>query len=363
MNDFKTEYKKIYNDYSNSSFNVWIQKLRRISKNREVILYGCGNLCEIIFGVFRQNEIIISAISDTYKYGEYQGLSITTPNELYEKFGNGIVVITSNSYERQIRDMLLFLGFGHSQIISVPAAMCYHFSYEEFKKKHFDGFQWAYEFFHDEVSKKIILNRIRMHLLGEELLKTSIKPEYFEIQPSNDEVFVQAGCYDGNTVIEFINQAKMMNTSYLVYSFEANPYSYNISMSNLANYSNVELVAKGLWSQETTLDFALDQNGGSSFVIGNLNTPISVISLDSFFKKKMNPPTFIQLDIEGAEFEALKGSENIIRKYKPKLAICVYHKPEDIYEIPKLLSTFRSDYKFWLQQCYTGLWDTILYAI
>ena len=70
-------------------------------------------------------------------------------------------------------------------------------------------------------------------------------------------------------------------------------------------------------------------------------------ALDMFFQER-EAPTFIKMDIEGAEKEALIGAEQIIRCHKPKLAICVYHKPEDIYVLPELINSFREDYRFYL---------------
>jgi hypothetical protein len=70
------------------------------------------------------------------------------------------------------------------------------------------------------------------------------------------------------------------------------------------------------------------------------------------------------MDIEGAELNALKGAERIIKEQKPKLAICIYHKPEDVWEIPNLLLDFVPDYKFYIRHCtYSSFLDTVLYAL
>jgi hypothetical protein len=69
------------------------------------------------------------------------------------------------------------------------------------------------------------------------------------------------------------------------------------------------------------------------------------------------------MDIEGAEKEAIIGAKNIIKQNHPKLAICVYHKPEDIYQLPQLIYEIDSSYKFTLQQYEDGVYDTVLYAV
>jgi hypothetical protein len=68
------------------------------------------------------------------------------------------------------------------------------------------------------------------------------------------------------------------------------------------------------------------------------------------------------MDIEGAELEALKGAEKLIKQADVDLAICLYHKPRDIFEIPKLISAFGR------YSCYLRLYghygmDLVMYAI
>ena len=69
------------------------------------------------------------------------------------------------------------------------------------------------------------------------------------------------------------------------------------------------------------------------------------------------------MDIEGAEYKALLGAEKTIKKYKPKLAICIYHKPEDVWEIPWLIHQFNPNYKFYLRHYSLTSPETVLYAI
>jgi hypothetical protein len=87
------------------------------------------------------------------------------------------------------------------------------------------------------------------------------------------------------------------------------------------------------------------------------------ISLDEYLKNEKEPVTFIKMDLEGAELNALKGAEQTIKEQKPKLAISIYHKPEDIWEIPNLLLELVPDYKFYIRH-YTLIGaETVLYAL
>lgn len=69
------------------------------------------------------------------------------------------------------------------------------------------------------------------------------------------------------------------------------------------------------------------------------------------------------MDVEGAELDTLIGAQETIKKYKPKLAISIYHKPEDIYMIPEFIMKCRDDYSFLIRHYTSCTFETILYAI
>jgi hypothetical protein len=73
--------------------------------------------------------------------------------------------------------------------------------------------------------------------------------------------------------------------------------------------------------------------------------------------------SFIKMDIEGAELEALRGAQNTIRQHKPKLAVCVYHMQEDLVTIPQYILSLREDYKLYLRHYGNSCTETVLYAI
>jgi hypothetical protein len=69
------------------------------------------------------------------------------------------------------------------------------------------------------------------------------------------------------------------------------------------------------------------------------------------------------MDIEGAEFEALKGAENKIMKYKPKLAISMHHRPTDLLTIPQYIKSLSPNYKFFLRLHSPVSRELVLYAV
>ena len=78
---------------------------------------------------------------------------------------------------------------------------------------------------------------------------------------------------------------------------------------------------------------------------------------------KNDKVSFIKMDIEGAELKALEGAKETISKYKPRLAICIYHKYEDIYEIGDYILTLNPNYKLYIRHYTTCMWETVLYAV
>lgn len=78
--------------------------------------------------------------------------------------------------------------------------------------------------------------------------------------------------------------------------------------------------------------------------MGGIN--IETIPIDEFVKEEnLKRVDFIKMDIEGSEEKALLGAKETLRKFKPKLAICIYHKPKDFYELPLLIKEINPEYK------------------
>ncbi len=171
----------------------------------------------------------------------------------------------------------------------------------------------------------------------------------------SNEIFIDMGMYDGLTS-KFIAQ----NCKYKkIIGFEANKFAINRCNNNLKEFNNVEIFPYAAWNKKEILNFSVHDAGshigddGSESVIGQ--------SLDNVLNG--DEATFIKMDIEGAEVKAIEGAEKTIKAYKPKLAISIYHKPEDIMEIPLAIMKIRDDYKFYIRH-YSSFptVETILYG-
>jgi hypothetical protein len=73
-------------------------------------------------------------------------------------------------------------------------------------------------------------------------------------------------------------------------------------------------------------------------------------------------PSFISMDIEGAELRALKGAYQTIVKSRPTLAICVYHSVDHLWAIPRYINELGLGYRFWMRNYCSFTAETVLYA-
>lgn len=173
--------------------------------------------------------------------------------------------------------------------------------------------------------------------------------------------FVDCGAFDGDT-LRGIPTEKLQSVA----AFEPDMENFQALISTAKSAAQFEekeikvlLWPCGVWCKTTMLNFNGELDG-ASHIGSNGNSKIPVVALDEVLHGFR--PNFIKMDIEGAELEALRGAHSLIRKYHPALAICAYHKPEDLWEIVRLIDSWDCDYKFSLRaHQYSGL-DVVLYA-
>lgn len=190
--------------------------------------------------------------------------------------------------------------------------------------------------------------------------------QYFDpdiIKLHEDEVFVDAGVLNLGTSLRFMEECQKSHIqNFKIHAFEPDGASYVRCMNMLQNMpeADIKLYNAGLWSEDTTLYFAEMGNGASRISKEKTGTSINTVALDDCVS---GPVTFIKMDIEGSELEALKGSREIIQKYRPRLAICVYHKKEDLVEIPSYIKELVPEYKLYIRHYSNDAGETVLYAV
>ena len=114
----------------------------------------------------------------------------------------------------------------------------------------------------------------------------------------------------------------------------------------------------GLSNKRETLRF---ERAGSESKISN--SGLSKIKVDRLDDILNINATFIKIDIEGAELNAIEGMTNTIQKHHPKIAISVYHKVGDFWRIPDLILNIRSDYNIYLRHYTESIYETVMFFI
>jgi FkbM family methyltransferase len=173
-----------------------------------------------------------------------------------------------------------------------------------------------------------------------------------------DEVYVDGGTYDGDTVRLFIERTSGQFKK--IIAFEPDPATFKRLAANFADEPRVISVNAGLWSRSDTLRFQGDA-GRASNLGREGDIEVKVVALDEDLRGENC--TFIKMNIEGAELEALKGASETIRRFKPKLAVSAYHRPSDLSEVAHLVDEIAPGYKLYLRQHCGGLVETVLYAL
>lgn len=187
--------------------------------------------------------------------------------------------------------------------------------------------------------------------------------QYFDLPELNhdaQEVFVDAGAYTGDTIESFLHWATDFKR---IFAFEPDPSNLGQCRTRAEKLSISDKVTYfpcGLSDHEGTVAFENGAGSGSRIDNqGSMNVPLATLDASVGDARV----TFIKMDIEGAELAALHGAAATIQRCHPKLAICLYHKPEDILEIPSYILSLDKSYRLYLRHYALQPAETVLYCI
>ncbi len=173
------------------------------------------------------------------------------------------------------------------------------------------------------------------------------------VTPEPGDYVIDCGaCYGGTT----LNFADMENTSV----YRANLHE------NINLLSRIGLFEHPVWSQSDLAMSIIGTGPGTQVHFADIKGAKKVQSMkidDFVFNNGLPRLDFIKMDIEGAEIEALKGAMRTIEKYRPKMAIAVYHKLPDFYEIPRLLCGIHKDYRIYFGHSTAHGDESVMFAV
>lgn len=145
-----------------------------------------------------------------------------------------------------------------------------------------------------------------------------------------------------------------------IYAFEPDAENYLRCRDILSGKTDERFVFYNMGLSDREAEYRFHRAKDSSCFTESGEEIVRVTAIDEIIKE---PVTFLKLDIEGAELSAIKGAEKTIRRDKPKCAVSIYHKPEDIWEIPALLLEYNPDYRLFIRHYTLLQYETVLYAL
>jgi FkbM family methyltransferase len=336
------------------------------NSDKGIILFGVGIYGQIALQYFRRNDINVLCYcdNDINKQGKViNGIPVISLNEL-NNFNYTSVVITARHCVKEISEQLNKLHINN-------------FSFDiYFVKKMIDKYKCVYlNLLNEPRSREVYIQIIKSMLFSSnEYCSSVMEGNAFWAIPqfsnTGNEIFVDAGAFVGDTLEQFI--WNNIGAFKKIYAFEPGEKQYTAMQYRIKRLiqewciepEKIVSVKAGLGEKNSTLLYTYNDSSPlcSNFITDDVNesSKVNVYSLDSFIGDGV--VSFIKSDIEGFELEMLKGAANLIKRCRPKLAISIYHKPEDLFEIPKFIHSLVPEYKMAIRHHASTLVDTVLYC-
>jgi FkbM family methyltransferase len=349
---------------------------------KRIVLLGAGNMGRQVLACLRQDGIEPLAFSDNNsgQWGKtIDGLDILPPKEAALRYGSNaafVVTIYNNRHSfPDTRNQLTALGC--KKVISVISLRWkYH---ERFLPYYRDDLPYkvllqgqpireAFEIWTDEASRREFVAQVAWRLDGnfDPLGTPDFEGGYFPrdvARFTQDEFFVDIGAYDGDTIQRFLDV--LGHDFRRILALEPDHQNFDL----LTRY--VAKLPERLASKITPLPLAasnrncrlrfMEGAGTSAALSEGGSVEVEAIRLDDLLSE--DHPTYIKMDIEGAELDAIEGCRRIIAEDRPMLAICAYHVQDHLWKIPNLVNRIGSRNDFFLRPHMHECWETVVYVI
>lgn len=317
-------------------------------------LWGCGNVAHEVFGILLENEVSLSGcvIDVDVDVNEFMGMKVERLADVLHRESSLNIVIGHAQYHRK-RELKLFSNI--QNIYCFPNPFKTHEDMtEKYYCQHIDDFKKSEGLFEEELSKKVFRAYIESRVHGnlDAIFDAFTRPMSFadnDIWELNNEVYVDCGAYNGDTIVRFIDATSKRYKG--IYAFEPNHIIFCKMKERMKPYDDgrIHLFEKGLWNKNTFLNFISDEEqSGYATEASNLDDrhAIAVCKLDDIIKDDV---TLIKVNMSGSNRECIEGARRIIRDCHPKIAITVGLTKERLYQVPILLKEINPDYKLFLR--------------
>ena len=351
-----------------------IESLKK--SNLPLIIWGGGIAAEHIYKILEKNGVDVDYIAVNKAYWKPNQKLFQKPVFAFEDLMNENIKVnvliafsayTEEGYKKFLKEDIVENIYKFDFLECVFGRVNF-----DYVKQNCVAFENLYNSLEDAVSKDTLLAYINQSITKDTEFLEPLRNENQYFLPElklghQSEIFFDCGAYDGDTILKFAQYIE--STPYKcehIYAVECD----NLNLDKLKfvehemkgfenKVKGITLLNVGLWHEKGMLSFN-NRGSTSSKIDSDGEVKIEVDTLDNLVNGAA--VTFIKMDIEGAELNALKGAENTIKKYKPRLAICVYHKKEDLLTISKYIKSLHEDYKLYLRAYSIFTEELVLYA-
>jgi FkbM family methyltransferase len=228
-------------------------------------------------------------------------------------------------------------------------------------REYIDEWKQIYNSLSDNESRQTFMDVMRFRLsCNTDYMKdytVRVDEQYFEeFMKFNEEIFVDAGGFDGDTTESF---AKRYPNYKKIIFFEPSEKNMMAARKRLSSYRDIDYQLIGLSDVAGIMNF--NPNAGSASAITDSSD--STISVDTLDSAAPEPVTFIKMDLEGWEMNALTGARHHIARDRPKLAIAVYHDSSDPRRVYRFISEFGHKYRCYLRHYTQGWSETVMFFV
>ncbi|HUQ77875.1 MAG TPA: FkbM family methyltransferase [Patescibacteria group bacterium] len=347
-----------------------------------IVLFGAGGLGRRTLSLLRADGRDAAAFidNDPARWGsDVEGIPVLSPDDAATQFAaDGLAVVTIWRAEGghdflQTRDGLRQAGWRRVESFiplfwSLGAGALPYITIDTPSKvlAARDSVLAAAGLWSDERSLREYVAQVRWRLTGDFASLTPAEPDqYFAeglVKVGPDEVFVDCGAFTGDTMLDVANRVDSWRA---YHAFEPDPASYDALQAAVSTLpgsmaERVHLHKAATSDRGGTAHFSATGLGSASLSSSG-TFEVALAAIDDVVTSP--PPTFIKMDIEGAESAALAGAARGIRDGQPILAIAAYHKQADLWELPSQVRAMMPAYRLYLRPHVAEGFDTVLYAM
>ena len=351
---------------------------------KSLVLVGAGSLGRQVLASLRKDGIEPLAFADNnpaLQGKSIEGVQVLSRQQAADRYGSSaaFVVTIWNTDHSFIQTRTELARLNCKKVVSaIPLRWKYSdallpFFWLDVPSKTVEDaalIKSAFSLWADELSRREYLAQLKFRILGEfDSLSAPVPQEsyfpddLFDLSP--DEKFIDCGAFDGITVKHFLKRQKRFDGKVIAY--EPDPENFELLkqyVSNLAEGSREGIVPLryAVGAKHEIVHFDATGTMGSA-ISNNGKLEVECVTLDEDLRDLQIQPTYIKMDIEGGELDALAGARNLIQKEMPILAICLYHRYDDLWRIPLFIHSLAGEYRLFLRPHEIEGWQLVCYAV